>query len=57
MNTELPRHPGIGDVATFLNISDRTVRRMIARGEIKAHRVGPRLLRLDRASVLKMVGG
>lgn len=56
MHTELPRHPDISEVANYLNVSARTVRRLISRGELKAHRIGPRLLRVDRKSVLEMVG-
>lgn len=56
----LPPNPTIEQVSTYLNISPRTCRRWIAGGLIRAHRLGPRLIRIDRASVealAKPVGG
>ena len=40
----------IPDVAQALNCSPDTVRRMIARGELRAYRYGPRLIRIDPVS-------
>jgi excisionase family DNA binding protein len=37
----------ISDIAARYGVSQRTVRRWIARGLIEAYRVGPRLLRVD----------
>ena len=45
----------IVQAAETLNVSTRTVRRMIARGEIDARRVGPRLIRV-RLSNLADIG-
>lgn len=43
----------IADVPDVLpGVSDKTVRRMIARGEIYAERVGPRLIRVDLNSIV-----
>lgn len=39
------------DVADHLQVTDRTVRRMIAAGELPAYRLGPRLLRVKRSDV------
>lgn len=41
--------------AQRLSISQRTLRRMIARGELTAYRVGGRLIRLDRREVDALV--
>lgn len=46
--SNLPRRlTGIGPVAEYLKVSDKTVRRMIANGELTGYRVGKRLIRLD----------
>lgn len=37
--------------AAWLNTSETTVRRMIARGELRAYRFGPRLIRVDPADL------
>lgn len=42
-----PRWGDIQDVMAHLKVSKDTVRRMIARGDIKARRFGPRLIRID----------
>jgi excisionase family DNA binding protein len=41
----------LGDVAQELGVNVRTVRRYIASGQLAAYRVGPRLLRVDRADL------
>lgn len=56
----LPRYPTIEQVATHYNVSTKTVRRWLAEGHITGRRLGGRLIRLDRDSVLTMgypVGG
>lgn len=35
------------EAAEYLGVTDRTLRRMIAAGELPAYRLGKRLLRLD----------
>lgn len=35
------------EAAEYLGITDRTLRRMIAAGDLPAYRLGPRLLRID----------
>lgn len=45
----------IADVPAVLpGVSDKTIRRMISRGEIYAERVGPRLIRVDLNSIVGM---
>jgi excisionase family DNA binding protein len=39
--------------ADHLDVSDRHVRRLIASGDLTARRVGKRLIRVSRESVLK----
>ena len=38
----------ITTAATELDCSELTIRRMISRGELRAYRVGPRLIRIKR---------
>jgi excisionase family DNA binding protein len=58
--TGLPPQPTIKQVAEYFGVNIRTIRRWIGQGLLTAHRVGPRLIRIDRESVLKLanpVGG
>ncbi len=49
---ESTRHWGtITDAAAQLKVNPKTIRRMITRGDIYAERVGPRLIRVDLASL------
>ncbi|CVN88463.1 helix-turn-helix domain-containing protein [Micrococcus luteus] len=43
-----PKSPGysIAEFADILNVGPSTVRRMIARGDLKAYRYGPRIIRI-----------
>ncbi len=41
----------IARAAAEKSVSVKTIRRMIARGEIEARRFGPRLIRVNRASL------
>lgn len=41
----------IAETANHLGTSPNTIRRMIARGELRAYRYGPRLIRIDPADV------
>jgi excisionase family DNA binding protein len=50
----LPARPTIRQAADWAQISDKTMRRWIREGRVKAYRVGPRLLRVDRESLLKL---
>jgi excisionase family DNA binding protein len=43
----------IQEVADKYAVSPRSIRRYIASGRLTAHRVGPRLIRLDSAQVEK----
>jgi excisionase family DNA binding protein len=50
----------IREAAEFHRVDIKTIRRYIQQGRIKAYRVGPRMLRLDRQSVVNLgrrVGG
>lgn len=44
----------ISDVATLLGSSPNTIRRMIARGDLRAYRYGPRIIRIDPADLRAM---
>ena len=48
MSAPAPENLSIGQVAVELCCSEDTVRRMIARGDLKAVRIGPRLIRVRR---------
>jgi excisionase family DNA binding protein len=51
---DLPPRPSIRQVAEYLGVDPKTVRRYIAQGRLTAFRMGPRLIRIDRASVLAL---
>lgn len=50
----LPAFPTLKDVGHHLGLSERTVRRYIVEGRLKAYRIGPRVIRVDRESVLRL---
>jgi len=50
----LPPLPSIQQGAAWLGVDPKTVRRYIAQGRIKAKRVGPRLIRIERESLLAL---
>ena len=53
--TTAPVWGSIAETATRLGVSEKTVRRMIARGEVTAKRFGPRLIRV-RLDLLEDAG-
>jgi excisionase family DNA binding protein len=56
----LPAWVSIRQTADHLGLHDRTVRRYISRGLLKARRIGPRLIRVERESLLSLgrrIGG
>jgi excisionase family DNA binding protein len=61
MTTEvLPARPTIKQAAEYANVNEKTVRRWISSGRLKAYRYGSRLIRIDRESLLKLarpIGG
>ena len=50
-SSEGPRWVSIPDAADLLGVSVKTVRRMIARGDLEAKRLGPRLIRINAATL------
>ena len=57
---QLPPNPDIKKTAEYFDVDVKTIRRWISRGRLTAYRVGPRLIRVDRASILKLaspIGG
>jgi excisionase family DNA binding protein len=52
--TALPAMLPIQRAAAAIGVSDKTIRRRIADGSLKSYRVGPRLIRVDRASLLAL---
>ena len=62
MNTGagLPPQPTQKQTAEFFGVDVKTIRRWVAQGRLTAYRVGPRLIRVDRESILKLaspIGG
>lgn len=51
---QLPLQVPIRQAAEFFGVDVRTVRRWSSDGRLTAHRVGPRLIRVDRESILKL---
>lgn len=45
------RYLSMSEFATYWDVSERTVRRMIADGELKAVRLGGRMIRIDIESL------
>ncbi|TAM63551.1 helix-turn-helix domain-containing protein [Mycobacterium sp.] len=54
IKTGLPPNPTISQAAEFFGVDEKTIRRWIAQGRLTAYRVGPRLIRIDRESIIKM---
>jgi excisionase family DNA binding protein len=50
------RHVTVQEVADSYKLSTRTLRRYIAAGRLTAHRVGPKLIRLDPEQVERELG-
>jgi len=46
-NRSVRRLESIPGAADYLGVCTKTIRRMISRGEIRAFRVGPKILRVD----------
>ena len=49
-----PRRISVHDAADYLGVSTRTLRRYIVTGKLPAYRVGPTLIRIDRADLDKL---
>ena len=53
-------HVGLDEAAAYLDVNAKTVRRLIATGQLPAYRSGKRLIKIrvaDLESLLKPVGG
>jgi excisionase family DNA binding protein len=53
--TGLPALLTIAEVAQATGVCPRTIRRWIADGALRAHRIGPRFIRIERDSVLALL--
>lgn len=54
------RLTSLANAATYADLSQRTLRRYVAAGRLRAYRVGPRLLKVDLDdldTILTPVGG
>ena len=57
---DLPARMTIKQSAQFLAVDEKTIRRWISSGRIKAYRLGSKIIRVDRDSLLKVerpIGG
>jgi excisionase family DNA binding protein len=57
---DLPARPSIKQGAAYHGVDEKFIRRRIADGSLKAYRVGKRLIRLDRDSLVALarpIGG
>lgn len=52
---QLPVHASVQQVADHLGVSTKTVRNYIADGRLSAVRLGPRLIRVKRESVERLM--
>lgn len=53
-------HVGLDEAAVYLDVTTKTVRRLIASGQLPAYRLGKRLIKIrvaDLESLMKPVGG
>jgi excisionase family DNA binding protein len=53
--TGLPALLTIGQVADATGLCDKTIRRRIADGTLRGVRIGPRMIRIERDSVLAIL--
>lgn len=51
---DLPSSPSIQQSADFLGVSYNTIRRRITDVTLRAYRVGPRVIRVDRDSLIEL---
>lgn len=49
------QYESVGDAATRVGVSTKTLRRWIASGQLAGYRMGPRLLRVDPDDVDRML--
>jgi excisionase family DNA binding protein len=54
-STGLPSLLSIGQVADATGLSPKTIRRRIVDKTLVAHRIGPRIIRIERDSVLDLL--
>lgn len=56
-NPNVPeKWPTIAEAAKLYSVSDKTIRRRIADGTLQAKRIGPRLIRINPASLANWGG-
>jgi excisionase family DNA binding protein len=51
-----PRLVSLDEAGRYLGLSARTIRRYIADGILTAHRIGPRVIRVDLRQVDRVLG-
>lgn len=51
---DLPARPTVHQAAVALQVADLTIRRYVANKTLKAFRVGPRAIRIDKESLIKL---
>ncbi len=51
MSEPIARYVTIADAAAYLSCTDKTIRRMIIDGRLRAYRLGTRAIRVDRTEL------
>jgi excisionase family DNA binding protein len=54
-HTDLPALLSITQVADATSLSPKIIRRRISDGTLAAHRIGPRIIRIEKSSVLELL--
>lgn len=52
---QIPRRFGVLGAAEYCGVDECTIRRWIRSGELKANRVGPKLIKIDRVELDKII--
>lgn len=50
-----PARLGIAEAAQYLSVDECTIRRWIRTGTLKANRVGPKIIRIDKSELDRLV--
>ncbi|GAB3242769.1 excisionase family DNA-binding protein [Mycolicibacterium hippocampi] len=51
----IPARLGVVDAAKYANVAECTIRRWIREGRLKANRIGPKLIQIDKAELDKII--
>lgn len=54
VTSQLGQQLTIAEVADLMGVSDSTIRKWISKGQLRAYRYGPRMIRIDEKDVINM---